>query len=79
MSLSPTEKQTLLDAIERAMFSGATTITYEGKSITYKTTDDMMRLRAILRNDLGIAPRPATVLAQHSRGFRGGSTEGDDT
>lgn len=61
--------QAQLDAIEAAIVSGTTSVSYEGKSVTYRTLDEMLRVRAIIRNALGLTNPPATVLVQHSRGF----------
>lgn len=65
--------QAQLDAIEEAIAAGSTSVSYEGKSVTYRTLDEMMRVRAIIRQALGLSNPPVTVLAQHSRGFVGGS------
>lgn len=59
-----------LDAIEEAIAAGSTSISYEGKSITYRSLDEMMRIRGIIRRALGIdSAKSATVLAAHDRGI----------
>lgn len=61
-----------LAAIEEAILSGATSVSYEGKSVTYRSLDDLLRLRGILQRALGVGVgRPSTLLAQHSRGVSG--------
>lgn len=61
--------QAQLDAIEDAITSGSTSVSYEGKSVTYRSLDEMLRIRAIIRSALGLTTAPVTVLVQHSRGF----------
>lgn len=61
--------QAQLDAIEEGIASGSTSVSYEGKSVTYRSLDDMMRIRAMIRSALGLSVQPATVLVQHSRGY----------
>lgn len=64
--------QVQLDAIEEGIASGATTVSYEGKSVTYRSIDDMLRIRAIIRRALGLDPAAsATILVGHDRGFAG--------
>lgn len=62
--------QAQLDAIEEAIVSGTTSVSYEGKSVTYRTLDEMLRVRAIIRTALGLTNPAATVLVEHHRGFR---------
>jgi len=62
--------QAQLDAIEAGIAAGTTSIAYEGRSVTYRSLDEMLRIRAILRISLGFTTQPVTVLAQHSRGYR---------
>lgn len=62
--------QAQLDALEAGIAAGTTSISYEGRSVTYRSLDEMLRIRAIIRQALGLTPRPVTVLAQHNRGFR---------
>jgi hypothetical protein len=63
--------QVQLDAIEAGIASGSTSVSYEGKSVTYRSIDEMLRIRAIIMRALGLIPASsATVLVAHSRGFR---------
>ena len=65
--------QAQLDAIENAIAAGVTTVSYEGKSSSFRSLDDMLRVRDILRRALGIIPQSsATVLVAHDRGTGGG-------
>lgn len=61
--------QAQLDAIEAGIAAGTTSVSYEGRSVTYRSLDEMLRVRAIIRTALGLTPAPVTVLAQHSRGY----------
>jgi hypothetical protein len=69
--------QAQLDAIEEAIASGATSVSYEGKTVSYQSLDQMLRIRAIIRSALGQTNPPVTVLAQHSRGFTGSNSESE--
>lgn len=69
--------QAQLTAIEAGIAAGTTTVSYEGRSVSYRSLDEMLRIRAIIRSALGIAAQSSTVLAQHSRGY-GGPIDGED-
>lgn len=61
-----------LNAIEEAIASGATSISYEGKTVSYGSLDNMLRIRAIIMRALGLVPATsATVLVAHNRGYAG--------
>lgn len=71
--------QTQLDAIEEAIASGSDSVSFDGKSVRYKSLDDMMRVRGILRRALGIDPsRSTTVLVAHDRGIPAAGAADDD-
>jgi hypothetical protein len=71
--------QTQLDALENAISSGATRVSYDGKSVEYASLDVMMRVRDIIRRALGLAPAAsATIMVAHDRGYPGPATWGDD-
>lgn len=62
--------QSDLDALEEAIASGAQTVAYEGKTVTYRSLDDMFRIRDDVRKALGISTGVnATLLVAHRRGF----------
>lgn len=68
-----------LDAIENAIASGATRVSYQGRSVEYGSLDNLMRVRDIIRRDLGLTPaKSATVVVAHDRGYPGPATWGDD-
>ena len=63
--------QDQLDSLEEAITIGATSVSYEGKSVTYRSLDDMLQLRRIMRESLGISSGKATTqFVAHDRGFR---------
>ena len=58
--------------------SGATSVSYDGKSVNYSSLDNMLRIRDIIRRALGLSPaRSATVLVSHDRGFPCGDSFDD--
>lgn len=46
--------QAQLNALEEAIATGATAITYEGKRVEYRNLDEMMRIRDTMRAALGL-------------------------
>lgn len=60
--------QAQLTALEEAIASGATSVSYEGKTVTYRSLDDMSRIASIIRNALGATGKSTTVLVAHDRG-----------
>lgn len=73
-ALPPTSfTQGQLNAIEAAIASGTTTVSYEGKTVTYASLDTLLRIRNIIQTALGVVPqKSATVLVAHERGYVGG-------
>ena len=62
--------QSQLDAIDSGIASGSTTVSYDGKSVSFRSLDDMLRIRNIIMIALGLTPASsATVLVAHSRGY----------
>ena len=56
--------QELYNSLEEAIFSGAQQIVYSGKTIQYKSTDEMIKVHRMLAKKLGIGqrkPRIATI------------------
>ena len=43
----------MMEALEEAIFSGATTVTYSGKTVTYRSIDEMTRVAQYLGRRLG--------------------------
>ena len=51
----------MYNALEEALFSGALTITYSGKTVTYRSTDEMIRIHRMLSRKLGIGTKSRTA------------------
>ena len=59
-----------LTELENAIAIGATRVAYENKTVEYRSLDDMLRIRSMLRRELGLdSGASATVLVSHDRGF----------
>jgi hypothetical protein len=58
-----------LDALEEAIASGAQSVAYESKSVSYRSLQDMLYLRDMIRKELGLTSVNATMVAAHDRGF----------
>lgn len=63
-----------LDALEDAIASGARSVSYEGKSVTYGSLSEMMQVRYMMRKALGLIPSSGMYIAAHDRAY-GGSEE----
>lgn len=61
--------QVQLDAIEAGIASGTTSVSYEGKSVTYRSLDEMLRIRLVIRRALGLDAGSQTILVAHDRGY----------
>jgi len=62
----------MLSALQTAIASGATSVSYEGKTVQYRSLDEMLRIANIMAIALGIIPPPdSTILAAHYRGYPG--------
>jgi hypothetical protein len=55
--------QAQLDALREAYGSGATRVSYESKSVDYRSLAEMREIIASLENQLGIT-RPANIIAR---------------
>jgi hypothetical protein len=66
-----------LVAIQKAIASGVTRVSYEGKTVDYANLDTLLRIENKMQVALGLMPAAsATVLVAHDRGFpAGGSFE----
>jgi hypothetical protein len=67
-----------LNAIEDGIASGTTRVSYDGKSVEYRSFDEMLRIRLIIQTALGlITGKSTTVLAAHNRAYNTGFSSGD--
>jgi hypothetical protein len=46
--------QTQLDALDTAIAGGTLTVEYDGKRITYRSLSEMLKLRDMMRSELGV-------------------------
>ena len=59
-----------LNTLEKAIAQGTLRVQYADKLIEYRTLDDMLRTRDLMRKDLGlISPTSGRKFAQHSKGL----------
>jgi hypothetical protein len=57
-------------ALQQAYASGVLSVSYEGKSTTFRSMDEMLRALDFIGRALGIIPRrSSTVLVAHDRGY----------
>ena len=63
--------QAQLDAIESSIASGQLSVSYEGKSVQFRSLGDLLLVRQIIRANLGLATSQRTLIAAHWRGFKG--------
>lgn len=61
--------QIQLDALEKAIAEGVTRVKYETKEVEYRSLDEMLRLRDVIRQALGLVSRGGRILTNHSKGF----------
>lgn len=60
-----------LDAIEKAMASGAKRVKYSDKEVEYNSFADMSKARDLIRKELGITDgRFGRIFSEHSKGAR---------
>lgn len=52
----PTYTMGQYQALTRAIATGALSVTYDGMTTTYRTLDDMLRVKRMMEDDLGITP-----------------------
>lgn len=68
-----------LTRIERAIRSGALRVTYgDGKSVTYRSLEDLFAIREQIRAALGIDAGPKRRVAAHAKGTRPGGSDRQD-
>lgn len=60
--------QSQLEALEIAISSGTLTVEYSDKRVTYQDLDAMLKLRAIMRQELGLTGSSKRILAEFKKG-----------
>lgn len=61
--------QTDLDKLEAAIGRGAKTVSYQGETVTYNSLADMLRVRDLMRKQLGLAGSSQRRYARVLRGL----------
>lgn len=70
MSTTNEEKQKLLTALEKAIFSGHSRVKNGDKEIEYKSLEEMIRARDTLKKELGIVSKQSgRILPTFSKGL----------
>lgn len=52
---APTITHEHLAALEGALAQGVTSVSYDGKTVSYRRLDDMLKVRDWMRRELGLA------------------------
>jgi len=65
--MSWTTKQ--LEAIEKAIAEGTLTVRYDNKEVRYRSLDEMIRIRDMIRQELGMSEKSTRLKANFSKGF----------
>lgn len=60
--------QNNLDAVNKAIASGALIVEYDGQKITYRSMGELMRARDLIKSDLASTPRVSHSVATFNRG-----------
>lgn len=68
--------QEMLDKLEAAIASGAMEVRYSDKIVKYQSLTDMLRIRALMRRELGLSTgTTGRVLLSHDNGLNGGDCD----
>lgn len=67
MALTTEEKQQFLDALEKSLFEGVLKVEYGDKKVEYRSVSEMIRIRDMLKNELGQG-RAKRTYASFSKG-----------
>lgn len=61
--------QTQLDALEAAIGQGALVVQYTDKRVQYRSLDEMLRIRDLMRRSLGLSPSTTRIYPRFSKGL----------
>jgi parvulin-like peptidyl-prolyl isomerase len=61
--------QAQLAALEAAIAEGALTVKYQDKQVTYRSLDEMIRLRNMMRREMGHSTGARAVVPEFSKGL----------
>jgi hypothetical protein len=60
--------QEQLDAIEIAIVSGTTEVSYSDKKVVYRSLRELMALRDLIRKELGLVGASKRLYMEHKKG-----------
>lgn len=60
---------THLEALELAISQGTTRVKYENKEVEYRSLEEMLKLRDVMRAELGLVKKSARLYASHNKGL----------
>jgi len=64
--------QSDLDKIERAIAEGALTVKYSDKEVTYRSIDDLLKARDVIRRSLGLSNAEGNrIKTKYNKGLNG--------
>jgi len=58
-----------LDNLDRAIVTGTRRVTVDGQSVEYRDISEMMRVRDLIRRELGKTSSPSYRFASYSKGL----------
>lgn len=59
-----------LEVLEKAIAEGVTRVKYENKEVEYRSLEEMMKLRDMIRAELGLIDKSGQrLLASYKKGF----------
>ena len=58
-----------LTALDNAIAQGVLEVKYADKTVTYRSLNDMLRIRGIIEQDLGRGTSYRRTYAKHNKGF----------
>jgi len=68
-----------LTALDAAIATGALRVGYaDGKSVTYRSLDEMIALRGLIRRELGLERAPIRKVYAPNKGIRAGGLNRDE-
>lgn len=65
-----------LAELDKAIKSGARSVRYSDREVTFHSLDDMLKLRAIIANEVGSTAPPPRTVGVYASGLQGSSLYG---
>ncbi len=69
MSITSEEKQTMLDALERALYEGVLEVQYNDKRVKYRSFNEMNKIIDKLKIELGQNSKTSKCFAKFGKGL----------